>query len=184
MRSDLDIKRDVEAELQSNPDIDATDIAVAVRNGVVTLTGYVRSYAQKWEAEQTAKRVAGVVGVANDIEVRLPISPVRAVIARSAATIAVGTRITGRPRQRTVLGKALQRLQPEVRDLEPRPDPPPRALGNDDRVGLGQRLQPRGEVGVLPMIAYSCAEPAPIRSPTTTSPVAMPIRTLQAMRRQ
>jgi osmotically-inducible protein OsmY len=73
MRSDLDIKRDVEAELQSNPDIDATDIAVAVRNGVVTLTGYVRSYAQKWEAEQTAKRVAGVVGVANDIEVRLPI---------------------------------------------------------------------------------------------------------------
>jgi osmotically-inducible protein OsmY len=73
MRSDLDIKRDVEAELQSNPDIDATDIAVAARNGVVTLTGYVRSYAQKWEAEQTAKRVAGVVGVANDIEVRLPI---------------------------------------------------------------------------------------------------------------
>jgi osmotically-inducible protein OsmY len=73
MRSDLDIKRDVEAELRWNPDIDATDIAVAVRNGVVTLTGYVRSYAQKWEAEQVAKRVAGVAGVANDIEVRLPI---------------------------------------------------------------------------------------------------------------
>jgi osmotically-inducible protein OsmY len=73
MRSDLDIKRDVEAELRWNPDIDATDIAVAVRNGVVTLTGYVRSYAQKWEAEQVAKRVAGVAAVANDIEVRLPI---------------------------------------------------------------------------------------------------------------
>jgi osmotically-inducible protein OsmY len=73
MRSDIDIKRDVEAELLANPDIDATDIAVAVKNGVVTLTGFVRSYMQKWEAEKTAKRVAGVVGVANDIEVRLPI---------------------------------------------------------------------------------------------------------------
>src|SRR6266404_2093475 len=73
MRSDIDIKRDVEAELQWNPDIDPTDIAVAVKNGVVTLTGFVRSYGQKTEAEQTAKRVAGVVAVANDIEVRLPI---------------------------------------------------------------------------------------------------------------
>ena len=71
MRSDIDIKRDVEAELHSNPDIDATDIAVAVKNGVVALTGYVRSYMQKLEAERTAKRVSGVVAVANDIEVRL-----------------------------------------------------------------------------------------------------------------
>jgi osmotically-inducible protein OsmY len=73
MRSDIDIKRDVEAELRWNPDIDATDIAVAVKNGVVALTGFVRSYGQKTEAEHTAKRVAGVVAVANDIEVRLPI---------------------------------------------------------------------------------------------------------------
>jgi osmotically-inducible protein OsmY len=73
MRSDLEIKRDVEAELKSNPDIDATDIAVAVKNGVVTLSGFVRSYGQKYEAEQTAKRVNGVLAVANDIEVRLPI---------------------------------------------------------------------------------------------------------------
>jgi osmotically-inducible protein OsmY len=73
MRSDIDIKRDVEAELRWNPDIDATDIAVAVKNGVVTLSGFVRSYAQKFEAEQTAKRVNGVRAVANDIEVRLPI---------------------------------------------------------------------------------------------------------------
>src|SRR5260221_6999184 len=73
MRSDIDIKRDVEAELRWNPDIDATDIAVAVKNGVVTLSGFVRSYAQKREAEQTAKRVNGVAAVANEIEVRLPI---------------------------------------------------------------------------------------------------------------
>jgi len=73
MRLDLDIKRDVEDELRWDPDIDATDIAVSVKNGVVTLAGFVRSYSQKYEAEQAAKRVAGVVGVANDIEVRLPI---------------------------------------------------------------------------------------------------------------
>ena len=73
MRSDIDIKRDVEAELRWNPDIDATDIAVSVKNGVVTLSGFVRSYGQKYEAEQTAKRVNGVAAVANDIEVRLPV---------------------------------------------------------------------------------------------------------------
>ena len=73
MRSDIDIKRDVEAELRWNPDIDAPDIAVAVKNGIVTLSGFVRSYAQKFEAEKTAKRVNGVTAVANDIEVRLPV---------------------------------------------------------------------------------------------------------------
>src|ERR1700726_1839504 len=72
MRSDADIKRDVEDELQWDPDIDPTDIAVAVKDGVVALTGFARSYAQKFEAEAAAKRVAGVVGVANDLEVRLP----------------------------------------------------------------------------------------------------------------
>jgi osmotically-inducible protein OsmY len=72
MRSDSDIRRDVEDELRWDPDIDATDIAVSVNNGVVTLAGFVRSYMQKYEAESDAKRVAGVVAVANDIEVRLP----------------------------------------------------------------------------------------------------------------
>ena len=72
MRSDSDIKRDVEEELQWDPLIDASDIAVAVKDGVVTLTGYVRSYTDKLQAEADAKRVAGVVGLANDIEVRLP----------------------------------------------------------------------------------------------------------------
>ena len=73
MRSDVDIKRDVEDELRSDPDIDATDIAVGVKDGVVMLTGFVRSFRQKRKAEEDVKRVAGVVGVANNIEVRLPI---------------------------------------------------------------------------------------------------------------
>jgi osmotically-inducible protein OsmY len=72
MRTDDEIKRDVELELKWDPDINAADVAVAVKDGVVTLTGFVRSYAQKWQAERDAKRVAGVKAVANDIEVRLP----------------------------------------------------------------------------------------------------------------
>jgi len=72
MRSDSEIKRNVEDELRWDPDIVSDDIAVAVKSGVVTLTGFVRSYGQKLQAEADAKRVAGVVGVANDVEVRLP----------------------------------------------------------------------------------------------------------------
>jgi osmotically-inducible protein OsmY len=72
MRLDSDIRRDVEDELRWDPDIDATDIAVTVNNGVVTLAGFVRSYMQKFHAEADVKHVAGVVAVANDLEVRLP----------------------------------------------------------------------------------------------------------------
>jgi osmotically-inducible protein OsmY len=72
MRSDADIERDVKEELQWNPDLDASNIAVAVKDGVVTLTGFVKSYTDKYEAEAAAKRVSGVVAVANDLEVRMP----------------------------------------------------------------------------------------------------------------
>jgi osmotically-inducible protein OsmY len=72
MRSDSEIERYVKEELQWDPDLDATDIAVSAKKGVVTLTGFVRSYTDKYEAEAAAKRVAGVAGVANDIEVRMP----------------------------------------------------------------------------------------------------------------
>jgi osmotically-inducible protein OsmY len=88
MKSDEEIKRDVEAELKWDPDLDATDIAASVKGGVVTLTGFVRSYTQKWQAEADAKRVSGVVGIANDIEVRLPAGAERPdpEIARDAVT--------------------------------------------------------------------------------------------------
>jgi osmotically-inducible protein OsmY len=73
MKSDSEIKRDVENELLWDPDIRSDDIAVAVKDGTVTLAGFVRSYRQKRQAEADAKWVAGVLAVANDIEVRLPI---------------------------------------------------------------------------------------------------------------
>jgi len=72
MRDDEQIERDVEAELQWHPDLDDAHIAVAVRDGIVMLGGFVRSYNDRWEAERSAKRVDGVLAVANDLEVRLP----------------------------------------------------------------------------------------------------------------
>lgn len=73
MRSDASIKQEVEDELNWDTDLSAADIAVSVKSGVVTLTGFVRSFGQRWAAERATKRVAGVIGIANDIEVRLPI---------------------------------------------------------------------------------------------------------------
>jgi len=73
MRLDSDIKHDVEDELRADPDIDSTDIGVSVQNGVASLSGFVRRYAQRTRAERDAKRVVGVVAVANDLEVRLPV---------------------------------------------------------------------------------------------------------------
>jgi osmotically-inducible protein OsmY len=72
LRSDAEIEKNVKEELAWHPDLDVTDIAVSVKNGVVTLTGFVRSYTDKYEAEAAAKRVVGVAAVANAIEVRMP----------------------------------------------------------------------------------------------------------------
>lgn len=72
MLTDSGIKKDVESELAWDADIAAQDIGVAVRDKIVTLSGFVRSYAQKVAAERAAQRVAGVAGVADEIAVRLP----------------------------------------------------------------------------------------------------------------
>ncbi len=72
MISDAEIKKNVEAELQWDPDIKTTDVAISVKSGVVALSGFVTNYTQKFQAEADVKRVVGVTGVANDIEVRLP----------------------------------------------------------------------------------------------------------------
>lgn len=72
MRSDAEVKRDVEAELKWDVNLqDASGIVVTVKDGVVTLTGFVRSWMDRYYAERAAKRVAGVRGLANDLDVRL-----------------------------------------------------------------------------------------------------------------
>ncbi len=71
-RSDDEIQREVLDELKWDARLQPNEIGVAVKHGVVTLTGGVDSYAKKWAAEQAAHRVRGVVAVASDMEVRLP----------------------------------------------------------------------------------------------------------------
>jgi uncharacterized DUF497 family protein len=58
MRSDEEIRRDVEAELRWEPGIDSRDIGVAVKEGIVALAGSVRSYGERWDAEKATSNVA------------------------------------------------------------------------------------------------------------------------------
>ena len=87
MDTDLEVKRRVEEELNWEPRVNAAGIGVAVEDGVVTLTGSVDNWAEKWAAEHAAKRVAGVAAVVEHMEVRLPLRAQRTDedIARAAA---------------------------------------------------------------------------------------------------
>ena len=69
--TDEDIQREVLRELKWDAEVAPTEIGVAVRNGVTTLTGWVDTFSKKWAAERAALRVRGVKAVVNDIEVRL-----------------------------------------------------------------------------------------------------------------
>ena len=72
IRSDEAIQQDVLEELKWDTRVRPNEIGVAVKDGIVTLTGWVDSYLKKIAAEEAAHRVSGVKAVANDIEVRLP----------------------------------------------------------------------------------------------------------------
>jgi osmotically-inducible protein OsmY len=71
IHTDEEIQKDVLAELKWDAQIQPNEIGVSVKDGVVTLTGWVDSFLKKWSAEDAALRVAGVKAVANDIEVKL-----------------------------------------------------------------------------------------------------------------
>jgi osmotically-inducible protein OsmY len=72
MKSDAQLQQDVLDELCWEPRVDAAHVGVAARNGVVTLSGHVGSYAAKAIVERAARRVKGVRGLAMDLFVRLP----------------------------------------------------------------------------------------------------------------
>ena len=77
MRTDNDVKRDVEDEIRYDPDAESIDIAVSVGAGVLTLTGSVHSYRQKLHVETLAKRISGRMTLANEIQVRFAASDSR-----------------------------------------------------------------------------------------------------------
>jgi osmotically-inducible protein OsmY len=71
IHTDEEIQKDVLAELKWDAQVQPNEIGVSVKDGVVTLTGWVDSNLKKWAAEDAAHRVGGVKAVANDIEVKL-----------------------------------------------------------------------------------------------------------------
>ena len=77
MKSDIELKRQVEDELMWDQAVDVTDIGVEVRDRVVTLSGHPTSYAEKLAAEKAAQRVAGVKAVVVELAIRLPHTDVR-----------------------------------------------------------------------------------------------------------
>lgn len=115
MVSDSEVKKHVENELEWASDVEAADVAVAVKDSVVTLTGFVHSFGDKVHAERAAKRVAGVAGVANDIEVRLG-SETRADpdIAREAVTALRSQLPTSSESIKVIVQDGLLRLEGQV----------------------------------------------------------------------
>ena len=70
MKTDTELQTDVQEELKWEPSVTASEIGVAVNDGVVTLSGTVPNYAEKWAAEKAARRVAGVKAIAEELEVQ------------------------------------------------------------------------------------------------------------------
>jgi osmotically-inducible protein OsmY len=70
--NDRSLKQAIEDELEWEPSIDAEHIGVTAEDGVITLSGHVRTYAEKLAAENTARHVKGVRAIAQEIEIRFP----------------------------------------------------------------------------------------------------------------
>ena len=115
-RTDEQIQRDVLAELKWEPRVRPTEIGVMVKDGVVTLTGWVDSYPKRWAAEEAAHRVRGVRAVANDIEVRLPGDAERtdADIAAAAARVLEWHALVPKNQIKTTVSKGWVTLTGEV----------------------------------------------------------------------
>ncbi len=72
MKTNTQLQRDVLDELQYEPSVDAAEIGVTSKDGVVSLSGNVKSYAEKWSATRAAERVSGVKAVVDEMQVKLP----------------------------------------------------------------------------------------------------------------
>lgn len=87
MKSDFQLRTDVADELSFDPSVSNENIAISAKDGVVTLSGFVPSYADKYAAEKATFRVAGVKAIADEVEVKLPGKSIRtdAEVAKAAA---------------------------------------------------------------------------------------------------
>ncbi len=89
MKTDTALQLDVIAELKWEPSVNAANVGVEVKDGIVTLAGHVDTYAEKWDAERAAQRVSGVKAIAVEMDVKLAGSSRRtdSDIARSATNV-------------------------------------------------------------------------------------------------
>jgi osmotically-inducible protein OsmY len=85
MKTDSELRQDVEHELEWEPSVDERRIGVSVIDGIVTLSGEVGSFGEKWNTERAVERVAGVRGIANELEVRSATERSDTDIAKAAA---------------------------------------------------------------------------------------------------
>lgn len=77
MKTDTQIREDIFQELKWDPAVSDTEIGVAVKNGVATLSGNVATFAQKFAADRAAERVVGVRAIADDVTVKIPSNQAR-----------------------------------------------------------------------------------------------------------
>ena len=93
MKTDTQLQQDVTAELKWQPSVNAAQIGVEVKDGIVTLAGHVGSYAEKCDAERAAQRVSGVKALAVEMDVKLAGSSKRtdADVARAVQNVLQGT---------------------------------------------------------------------------------------------
>jgi osmotically-inducible protein OsmY len=116
MKTDIELQRDVQDELKWEPSVNAAHIGVAAKDGIVTLTGHVSSFAEKYEAERAAKRVYAVRAVVNEIEVKLPGSSQRTDedIARAATEAIRSNVLVPADQIKITVSKGWIRLEGEV----------------------------------------------------------------------
>jgi osmotically-inducible protein OsmY len=114
--TDTTLQQDVLEELKWEPSVNAAHIGVSVNNGVVTLSGHVPSYAEKYAAEKAAKRVHGVKALANELDVKLPGSSVRtdADIAASAVAALKSNLSVPADKIKVTVSKGWLKLEGEV----------------------------------------------------------------------
>ena len=174
MRPDEEIKRNVEAELHWDPELDASDVAVTVKDGVVTLAGFVRNSTEQSAAERTSKRVIGVKAVVNDLQVKPSSERLDREIAQDAVdalsralpTVSPGVKVTVRDGsislegevpwdfQRQLAEKAVREV-PGVKDVLNLIEVEPKAAPMDLKAQIEQALKRSAEVHAKDIVVES-----------------------------
>jgi len=116
MKSDAQLRRDVEDELAAEPSLDAAAIGVAVEDGIVTLSGHVASYSEKLAAERCVGKVLGVSAIASEFDIKLPGSTrvTDEDIARAAISVLGWNALVPRDRIKVEVGSGWITLEGDV----------------------------------------------------------------------